>query len=142
MSRRWNAADIDALAPAARSQVIAQLRASPQTGQPAVSPSPPAAGRRKYGNVPAIVEGIRFDSKREAQVYKDLVLQRVSGAIRGFARQVSFPLASTRRIRLDFVVVEPDGRTRYLDAKGFATEAWKVKRAEFEALMGVKIETV
>jgi hypothetical protein len=97
----------------------------------------------KYGNVITHVDGIRFDSKKEAQYYQQLLLMKAGHAIKGFARQVSIPLPSgKRRIRLDFVVTENDGRIRWIDAKGYATNAWKIQRAEAEAMLGIEIETV
>jgi Protein of unknown function (DUF1064) len=96
----------------------------------------------KYGNHITHLEGIRFDSRKEASYYADLLLLKASGAIRGFARQVSIPLPSgKRRIRLDFVITDNDGRIRWVDVKGGKpTEAWSVRRDEVQAMLGITIE--
>lgn len=98
--------------------------------------------RRKYGNVPTVVNGIKFDSKREADYYKSLLLLKAAGAIRGFVRQVSILLPSGRRLRLDYVVNENDGRIRWIDAKGYATSGWCIKKDEAQAALGITIELV
>lgn len=99
---------------------------------------------QKYRNQPTDVDGIRFDSKKEAGYYTQLQLAKAGGQIKGFARQVSIPLPSgKRRIRLDFVVHELDGRLRWIDVKGGKpTEAWSVRRDEIQAMLGIVIETV
>lgn len=108
-----------------------------------VSRKRPAATCSKYRNVKTVVGGERFDSKREARHHQELVLRMRAGQIRAVIRQVSIPLPSgKRRMRLDFVVIENDGRVRWLDSKGFATKEWLVKRDEVEAAYGIKIETM
>lgn len=98
----------------------------------------------KYHNVPTQVDGLRFDSKKEARHYQELLLMKAGGAIKGFARQVSLPLPSgKRRLRLDFVVVENSGQVRWIDVKGGKpTQAWATKKDEAEAMLGIKIELV
>lgn len=98
--------------------------------------------RKKFGNVPTVIDGIRFDSKREASHYSILLIRKATRQIKGFARQVSVKLPSGRRLRIDFMVVELDGRVRFVDAKGYTTEAWAVKRDEARAAWGIEIETV
>jgi len=56
------------------------------------SPGGYAAARRKYGNVPTVVDGIRFDSKWEAEHYQALRLREVAGEIIGLACHVPFVL--------------------------------------------------
>jgi hypothetical protein len=48
--------------------------------------------RRKYGNVPTTVDGIYFDSKWEAEHYRELRLREAAGDIIGLACQVPFVL--------------------------------------------------
>ena len=59
--------------------------------------TPPSPGgtrpaRRKYGNVPTWVDGIRFDSKWEAEHYQALRLREAAGEIIGLACHVPFVL--------------------------------------------------
>ena len=118
-----------------------QLKAF-QTGLHA-KPVVTTAGRTKHGNKRTLEDGIWFDSQHEARKYRELQFMKAGGAIRGFTRQVTLPLSSgKRRLRIDFMVVENDGRVRFIDAKGFATDTWKTKRDEIEHQLGIKIETV
>jgi len=104
-----------------------------------VTPAKPS----KYRNAPTVVDGKRFASKKEANYYLQLKLALAMNQIRGFACQVSIPLPSgKRRMVIDFMVVELDGRVRWVDTKGHATDTWKTKRDELEHALGIKIETV
>jgi hypothetical protein len=108
-----------------------------------VPPHRPAERCNKYRNQPIVVDGQRFDSKREARDFQNLLLRKHAGEIRAIIRQVSIPLLSgKRRMRLDFVVIMSDGAVRWLDSKGFATKDWLIKRDEVEAAYGIKIETL
>lgn len=97
----------------------------------------------KYGNKRTRCGHIVFDSKREAELYQILKAQELANEIRSVVRQVSMPLPgdSRRRIRIDFMVIENDGRIRWMDAKGYATSEWKLKRDLVEKTYGIKIET-
>ena len=99
--------------------------------------------RGKYGNQRTIFQGQKFDSGREERVWRDLQAQWLAGAIRAVIRQVSMPLPqSTRRIRIDFLVVELDMRVRWLDAKGFETAWWRSKRDQVKSAYGIEIELI
>lgn len=99
--------------------------------------------RGKYGNQRTVFQGQKFDSGREERVWRDLQTQWLAGAIRAVIRQVSMPLPqSTRRIRVDFLLVELDGKTRWLDAKGFETAWWKSKRDQVKSAYGIEIELI
>lgn len=102
-----------------------------------------AAKPSRMRNVRTSVDGIVFDSRREANYYIQLKARRDAGEIKSFIPQVSMPIGkSRRRLRLDFIVVHHDDRCEFVDAKGFATEVWKIKRDEFEANYKVKVVTV
>jgi hypothetical protein len=99
--------------------------------------------RSKYGNRPAMYDGRRFDSGHELARYKVLERQKAAKIIRGFAHQVTIPLPSGRRfMRLDFMIVENNGRITFEDAKGHITKDWAVKRDELEHHLGIRINTV
>lgn len=103
----------------------------------------PLSRQQKYRNEHCTWQGLTFDSKKEMEDYKAFKLQEASGQIRAVIRQVSFPLqGSTRRIRTDFVIVEHDGRLRFVDSKGFETPEWKLKRQMVEEAYGIVIETI
>lgn len=116
---------------------------SPRLSAAQVPTHRPAEHCNKYRNKPTVIDGQRFDSKREANDYQNLLLQKHAGEIRSIIRQVSIPLLSgKRRMRLDFVVIMADGRVRWLDSKGYATKEWLIKRDEVEAAYGIVIETL
>lgn len=105
---------------------------------------PPRAGRRsKYGAIPTIIDGIRFDSKREARLYESLKARRAAGEVAFFLRQVPIHLQGGTKLVVDFLVFFTDGRPpEFLDAKGHETPVFKVKRREVEAAYPIQIVTV
>ena len=97
----------------------------------------------KYNNRRVVWQGLQFDSQKELDDYKRLKLQEAAGEVRAVIRQVSFPLqGSTRRIRVDFVIVENDGRIRWMDSKGFVTSEWELKQKLVRDAYGLEIETI
>ncbi len=46
----------------------------------------------KFGNKPTVVDGVRFDSQREARRWGELKLLEKAGEISGLSRQDRFPL--------------------------------------------------
>jgi hypothetical protein len=99
-------------------------------------------GPTKYHNEKVVWQGEQFDSKHELAVFQALECARVAGQVRAVIRQVSMRLPGTQhRMRLDFMLVENDGRIRFLDAKGFVTSEWKLKRDQVQQAYGIAIET-
>jgi hypothetical protein len=99
--------------------------------------------RSKLGNVKVQWQGQKFDSKKELRDFQTFEQQRVMGAIRSVVRQVSMPLpGSTRRIRIDFVVMEKSGRLRWYDSKGFDTPTGKLKRDLILQAYGIDVELI
>ena len=86
----------------------------------------------KYGNKKTAVDGITFDSKKEALYYQKLKLARQAGELLVFMMQVSIPLPGGIRYRADFIEYWRDGRVRYVDVKGCRTEAYKIKKKLFD----------
>lgn len=102
-----------------------------------------SSGERKYRNKPLEWQGEKFDSRHELDIYRKRLDARMNGYIRAVIRQVSMPLPhTTRRIRVDFLLVENDGRLRWEDAKGFETPAWRLKRQIVRDAYGIEIELV
>jgi protein associated with RNAse G/E len=87
--------------------------------------------RRKYGNKKLVVDGVKFDSKLEHYCYGYLNL---SGVDFDFQKKIvlvekfRYEGKAVRAMTLivDFVIYK-DGKTIYLDTKGFATETSKLK---------------
>jgi Protein of unknown function (DUF1064) len=102
---------------------------------------PAAPKPSKYRAVKVQWQGQTFDSKHELRRWQDFEQQRALGAIRAVVRQVSMPLPGTRRrIRVDFMVVELDGRIRWFDAKGFESQISLLKRDQVREGYGIIVE--
>lgn len=100
------------------------------------------AKRSKYGVSPKAertVDGIIFDSKKEAQRYRELQLAKKSGSVEFFLRQVPFDLSGGIKYRLDFLVFWADGKITFEDVKGCRTEIYKLKKKQVESLYPVEI---
>jgi Protein of unknown function (DUF1064) len=104
----------------------------------------PAAKPSKMHNVPTIVDGVRFSSKREAERWKQLVLLQASGRISELQRQVPFRLEVNGilicRYYADFCYRQ-DGRRVIEDAKGFRTPTYQLKCKLMAALGNRIVET-
>lgn len=97
----------------------------------------------KYNAKKVEVDGIKFDSKVEAEYYLHLKEMAEGGEIQGFERQVkmtlqdSFYLEGVKgKIRaityvVDFKITEKDGSITYIDVKGIETDVFKMKRKMF-----------
>lgn len=93
--------------------------------------------RTKFGNRKTQVDGIVFDSKREAEVYMDLLLRERAGKISDLKRQSKFLLIPSMKIQgrtqreisyvADFEFVE-HGLRVVMDVKGFRTREYAIKR--------------
>lgn len=98
--------------------------------------------RAKYNSRPKVVDGIRFDSKKEADYYSKLKYAQKAGDVVMFLRQVPFDLPGGIKYRIDFVEFWADGTTRFIDVKGFATQKYKLKKRQVEALYPITITEV
>jgi hypothetical protein len=95
---------------------------------PKVSPK-----RNKYNAVKTKVDGITFDSKKEASYYRQLKMAVEEGEISYFLRQVPFDLEGNVKYRVDFMVVCNDGTIDYIDVKGHRTPVYILKKKQVEA---------
>jgi hypothetical protein len=88
------------------------------------------------------VDGIRFDSKKEAARWGELLLMRSAGLIADLERQVRFDLdvngVRVCRYVADFTYVEGDCVV-VEDCKGFRTPEYKLKRRLLLAIHGIEI---
>jgi len=100
--------------------------------------------RSKYGAIRTEVDGLTFDSRKEAHRYAELKLLEIAGKIEGFTMQPEFLLQEGykrkdgKKIRkltyvADFKVWYPDGRIEIEDVKGVETAVFKIKRKLLEA---------
>lgn len=98
--------------------------------------------KNKYGNIKTTVDGITFDSKKEAEYYCKLKLLKQAEEIKDFGLQQRYELLPTfkkngttyRSITYvaDFVIVNNDGTTEVVDVKGVETQVFKIKQKLFE----------
>lgn len=119
----------------------AQLMARRKTEETEATPKRP-----KYGNQRTEVDGLKFDSKHEAQVYEELMLRVRAGELRCVMRQVPFDLPGGIKYFADFVAIGPDMRIEGVyDAKSEATKKNRTyinKRKQMKALWGIEIKEV
>ena len=100
--------------------------------------APSSFPMRKYFNVPTVQDGIRYDSKLEAQCALELDLLRRIGEILWFIRQVNFELEGGVRYRCDFLAMKPTGAL-VIDATGMMTQAKKNKLKQMKARYGITV---
>ena len=92
----------------------------------------------KYHSTPTEVNGIRFDSKREANRWAELRILERAGKIQKLKRQVKYLLIPSQyrdgkcierecSYLADFTYIK-DGRLVVEDCKGFRTPEYKLKR--------------
>lgn len=87
--------------------------------------------KAKYNNKKTKVDGLYFDSKKEADYYTNLALLLRAEEIKGFCRQPEFILergnTAERAItyKADFIVFNIDGSTEIVDVKGYESQQWK-----------------
>jgi hypothetical protein len=96
----------------------------------------------KYHNRRVVVDGIAFDSQREADRWGELKLMQEAGLIQDLRRQVRFPIVVNEQKICVYVadfVYERDGKTIVEDAKGYRTRVYQLKRALMKACHGLEI---
>lgn len=103
----------------------------------------------KYHSKKVVLDGVKFDSVKEARRFQELLMMQRAGLISSLQRQVEFELIPTQRepdkvgkrggtikgkvieqkcaYIADFVYVE-NGKTVVEDVKGFRTAEYKIKR--------------
>lgn len=92
----------------------------------------------KYHARKTIINGIKFDSKHEADYYCELLLRKQAGEITCFEMQPEYILQESykrdgktvRAIKYiaDFKVYYPDGRVEVVDCKGVRTKEYLLKK--------------
>jgi len=98
--------------------------------------------RHKFNAVRTECDGIKFDSKKEAQYYQTLKLEQMAGTILFFLRQVSFDLPGNVKYRCDFLVFYTDGTIKFIDVKGVKTKDYIMKKKQVESLYPIEIQEV
>ncbi len=104
----------------------------------------------KYHSEKTFVDGIRFDSKKEARRYIVLKMLEDMGEITGLRRQVKFTLITGKRWSdghkhrdtvyiADFVYTE-NGVIVVEDVKGFRTDAYRIKRELMKEKYNIEVK--
>lgn len=105
---------------------------------------------RKYRNIPTVVDGIRFDSSKEAKHYRDLLARQSVGEIADLVLQPKFKLVVDGELiatyTADFQYVEvATGLLVVEDVKSVATRrerAYRIIRKLMKALYKITIVEV
>ena len=96
----------------------------------------------KYGAVKAVVDGIKFDSKKEAKRYSQLKLMERSGAITELSLQPRFDLIINGKkcgfYKADFKYIENEKEV-IEDVKGMLTPVYKLKKKLVKAIYNIDI---
>ena len=101
--------------------------------------NPGTSKTSKYNSRKVTVDGITFDSQKEAEKYIALKLLQRAGEILSFELQPEFELQPGYRgkdgkwvrpvkYRADFRVTYPDGRVVVIDTKGYRTRDYLIKK--------------
>ena len=100
--------------------------------------------RNKYGAKKTVVDGIKFDSKRESERYKELKLLEKAGEIADLSLQVRFDFV-INGVKLGFYKADfsywDDNNNRSVveDVKGFKTPVYNLKKKLMKAIHGIDI---
>lgn len=88
------------------------------------------------------MDGIKFDSKKEAEYYCQLKLLKQAGKIKDYRLQPRYELQPAfkkngKKYRAityiaDFAIINNDGTTEVVDIKGVETQVFKIKKKLFE----------
>lgn len=106
----------------------------------------------KYNSIKTEVDGIKFDSKKEANRWQELKILERAGEISHLTRQVKYELIPSQKVDgklverpcsyiADFVYLE-DGETVVEDTKGYKTPDYIIKRKLMLQVHGIRIREV
>lgn len=107
----------------------------------------------KYNSKKTVVDGQKFDSKKEARRYQELLLLEKAGEIKNLSRQVKFVLIPSQRdengkvverecsYKADFTY-EEGIKTVVEDVKGYRTKEYIIKRKLLLYQYGIRIREI
>lgn len=97
--------------------------------------------KNKYNAVKTVIDGVKFDSKKEALRYRVLKLQVHAGIISDLKLQPEFVLQDSFRVknntiraikyRADFKYINSEGIDTIEDVKGKKTAVYQIKKKMF-----------
>lgn len=128
--------------------LLSQARKSLGVGQPS-----PSRKKSKYGNSSAIVDDLKFDSRKEARRYRELKILEQKGEIQDLQTQYAFVLAESVKFSneprrkpavkylADFVYIK-DGQKIVEDVKSEATKklaVYRMKKHLMKSVHGIEV---
>lgn len=100
----------------------------------------------KYRAIKTVIDGIKFDSKREAQYYQIFKCQERAGEIRELKLQVPYEFKLNGKkmftYKADFTYLDKEGKQHIIDVKGIETSVFRLKKKIIEEDKKIKIEIV
>lgn len=102
-------------------------------------------GRNKYGATAVVVDGFRFDSKREAARWGELKLLQRAGLIAELERQIRYPMLVNDQLICTYVAdfrYRDRGRIVVEDVKSAITRrepTYRLKVKLLKALHGIEV---
>ena len=106
----------------------------------------------KYHNKKTVIDGIKFDSKKESQYYLKLKMLEKAGKIRDLRLQVPFVVLETFKVGdrtyrktkyiCDFTYYDDKDKLHVIDVKGFHTNEYQLKKKLMAWKYGIEIEEV
>ena len=140
---------IDKFPPHIQQQINRQLAKKTRMEELAGEENPEK--KSKYSSAKTDVDGIRFDSKKEAEFYAELKLREKAGEITHLRLQPRYLLQEAfkhegKQYRemeyvADFEYIE-NGETVVVDVKGFRTAVYMLKRKLFLYRYGDKVKFI
>lgn len=108
--------------------------------------------KSKFKNVPVIIDGIKFQSKKEGAHYRKLKALLEAGKISNLKLQPKFNIAASvildgkkkaiRKYAADFSYNDENGEYVVVDVKGYRTELYKLKRHLVKELHDIEVTEV
>lgn len=96
----------------------------------------------KFGSVKTKIDGITFDSKREAARYADLKLLLKAGQITDLELQVDYPMIVNKRKICSYFVdfrYKENGKIVCEDVKGLRLPVYRLKAKLMRACYGIEV---
>lgn len=150
--------DLSDLPPKAREQAAIKIAILEARKRKSAETAAPPTKENKYHAEKTVVDGIEFDSAKEARRWSDLFLMQKAGEIVDLSRQVEYELIpkqarsdgrSERAVKYiaDFVYTRTsDGETVVEDVKGYkkgqAYAVFAIKRKLMRYLLGIEVQEV
>ena len=98
--------------------------------------------QHKFHAKPTTYNGLRFDSRKEANYYLLLKSLVTDGSLLFFLRQVPFDLPGNIKYRLDFMEFWTNGDIIFTEVKGYVTDSARIKLAFVRDLYKIDINIV